>query len=321
MAAQVNQPFAKNWVFTQNNPSENFEAELMDACESSDCYQFFAGQRELAPETGTEHFQGCLVLSKKKRLSWLKTHLLDTAHWEVMRGTPQQAIAYCTKEESRKPGYDPITWGEEPRNRQGKRNDLDAVKALIDAGADEAKITEEHFSSWIRHYRGFREYKRIKVTPRDWKTEVWVVIGPTGTGKSKLAAESEDDRSKLYYKQAHTDWWDGYEGQPTVVMDDFYGWVRYDEMLRLMDRYPQLVQTKGGQVQFLAKRIIITSNTSPPSWYKKISATTAGLSAFNRRVDKWIYQPSIGVSIAASDWNSFEEMFQTYVLPPLPRVE
>lgn len=278
----------KNWIFTLNNPCATFEADLLEAMEANDCYQFLAGQREIAPTTGTEHFQGMLCLSKRKRMQWLKTHLLDTAHWEIMMGKPSQALAYCTKEDTRKPGYEPITWGEEPNNHQGKRNDLEAVKSLIDSGATESTIAEEHFTSWVRHYRGFREYKRIKVSPRTWATDVWVIIGPTGTGKSRMASES-DEPANLYYKQAHSDWWDGYDAQPTVIMDDFYGWVRYDEMLRLMDRYPMLVQTKGGQTQFLAKKLILTSNTMPPLWYPKIAASLVGLSAFLRRVSRWVF--------------------------------
>lgn len=304
------QSCAKNWVFTLNNPTENFEAELIESMESLEDYQFVAGQREIAPETGTEHFQGMLVLRKKKRLAWLRRHLLDTAHWEVMKGTPAQALAYCTKEESRKPFYEPFTWGEEPHNTQGTRNDLLAVKALIDSGATESRIAEEHFASWVRHHRGFREYKRIKVSPRDWETDVWVIIGPTGTGKSRAANEA-DTPDNTYYKQAHTEWWDGYEQQPTVVLDDFYGWVRYDEMLRLMDRYPVMVQTKGGQTHFLAKRLIITSNTLPQNWYPKIHASTVSLSAFYRRVSKWTYMGH-RASIVARDWISFEEMCQSF---------
>lgn len=30
-----------------------------------------------------------------------------------------------------------------------------------------------------------------------------------------------------------------------MVIDDFYGWIPYDEMLRVMDRYPHKVPIKG----------------------------------------------------------------------------
>lgn len=293
------------WVFTLNNPADTFEKDIFALLESDDRYVFFAGQREIAPETGTVHFQGLLVLNKRVRLSWVKKKVIDAAHWEPMKGTIHQALAYVTKLESREPDYSPITWGEEPENQQGKRNDLLAVKALIDSGATESQIAEEHFIPWVSHYRGFREYKRLKVSPRNWKTEVWVIIGPTGTGKSQMASESAP-QSELYYKQAHSDWWDGYDGHPIVVLDDFYGWIRFDEMLRLMDRYPMMVQTKGGQTQFLPKKIFITSNCLPQLWYPKLSVLTARFDAFLRRVTKWIF---LGhhASTATKTWETFQE--------------
>jgi len=42
------------------------------------------GGREKCPETGREHFQGCVVLNKQQRLSWFKSWL-PTAHLEVAK--------------------------------------------------------------------------------------------------------------------------------------------------------------------------------------------------------------------------------------------
>jgi hypothetical protein len=61
---------------------------------------------------------------------------------------------------------------------------------------------------------------------------------------------------------------DGYDGQEDVVVDEFYGWIPYDLLCRMCDRYPLLVDTKGGAVQFCPKRIWITSNKKPEDWYK-----------------------------------------------------
>lgn len=51
-------------------------------------------------------------------------------------------------------------------------------------------------------------------------------------------------------------------------MDDFYGWLKHDELLRVFDRYPHRVPVKGGFVQFQAKKIYVTSNTEVYEWYK-----------------------------------------------------
>lgn len=101
-----------------------------------------------------------------------------------------------------------------------------------------------------------------------------------------------------------------------MVLDDFYGWLKYDEMLRLMDRYPMLVQTKGGQATFLAKKLLITSNTLPASWYPKISSDSRStrMAPFYRRVDKWIYMGT-HFSIATKTWQDFSEKLERLVRP------
>ena len=66
-------------------------------------------------------------------------------------------------------------------------------------------------------------------------------------------------------------------------MDDFYGWVKYDEMLKICDRYPYRVPIKGGFRQFTSECIIITSNSEPDQWYK-FDAYNGG-AALLRRID------------------------------------
>ena len=39
------------------------------------------------------------------------------------------------------------------------------------------------------------------------------------------------------------------------------------ELQRLLDWYPLWVEVKGGSVPMMAKRYVLTSNTSPDDWY------------------------------------------------------
>lgn len=89
-----------------------------------------------------------------------------------------------------------------------------------------------------------------------------------------------DNYPDAYWKQ-RSQWWDCYEHKH-VVMDDFYGWLPFDTLLRICDRYPLLVETKGGQTKFNAEVLVITSNQRPQEWYPNVS----NFDAFVRRVDK-----------------------------------
>ena len=111
---------------------------------------------------------------------------------------------------------------------------------------------------------------------RSWKTVVFWFYGPTGTGKSFAAMEYAKD---AYWKMGGNKWWDGYDGQSDVIIDDYRkDLCTFNELLRLLDRYPLLVERKGGSMQFLAKRIFITSPFSPSGvWEGRIEEDLAQL--------------------------------------------
>ena len=93
-----------------------------------------------------------------------------------------------------------------------------------------------------------------------------------------------DNYPDAYWKQRGT-WFDNYNNHETVIIDDFYGWLPFDTLLRMCDRYPMMVETKGGHVNFCPKTILITSNQAPDEWYRNIS----NYEAFVRRVEKFIF--------------------------------
>lgn len=86
---------SKNWVFTWNNYVGSlapFQESLKREC-SWAVYQHEIG------ESGTPHLQGAISLKKKGRP--IEIFKIKEIHWEKMRGTPEEAVAYCTKEDTR----------------------------------------------------------------------------------------------------------------------------------------------------------------------------------------------------------------------------
>lgn len=302
-------PGAKNWVFTLNNYDSEIDVAINNYFSGSDGLVYIVYQREVG-ESGTPHLQGYASFDRRRTLASVRT-FLDTAHWEIMRGTPAEARAYCTKLESRAEGSEPTELGQLP-GPSGRRSDLMEVKATIDSGSTMRETWDLHFGAMVRYHRSFTEYKRIKAPQRDWKTQVTLIVGPTGTGKSRYA-NGLDTPENTYFKQ-NSQWWDGYDGQPTVVLDDFYGWIALNEMLRLMDRYPMMVQTKGGQTTFAARSLLITSNALPSHWYSKIfSEQRSAAPSFYRRIDTWLYMGTFGAFKARSQ-EEFEEKSAKFVL-------
>lgn len=96
---------ARSWVFTVNNYEE-----LPDLTPTEENKIVYAVYSEERGENGTPHLQGMCKFKSPVRLTHLKAMhpVLARAHVEVMRGTPDQARAYCMK--TGNPNYEFGTW-------------------------------------------------------------------------------------------------------------------------------------------------------------------------------------------------------------------
>lgn len=266
----------RSWVFTLNNPQDI-------GLTFSDDVKYAIYQRERG-ESGTEHLQGYVELTKPMRLSGVRRVFNggDNAHWEPRRGSRDQARDYCRKEDSRMEGpWEHGTW---TAAAQGRRSDLETLEELLKAGKTAKEISDTHTGLFLKHYRGIYQWRVLHSTDRDYKTAVTLLIGPPGCGKSR---EARDIVPNAYWK-SNGEWWDGYDAHDDVVLDDFFGWIPYTSFLHMADRFPHRVPFKGGFHNFAAKRVIITTNTLPEHWYDT-SKRHIHLDAILRRIDKVIY--------------------------------
>jgi len=252
---------ARNLTFTVF-PANQENFQLLDPSLWPDCI-YAVYQLEMCPDTSRLHYQGYVEFTGQKRYGWVQNNCegLEGAHLEVRRGTMEEARNYAMKHETRLDG--PWEWGA-PKPGQGSRSDLIAVKRALDRGESMAYIADNFFGSFLRYQRGFKEYKRLKMPKRDWPMEIIVIIGPTGTNKTRWCRENYPD---AYWKDG-TKWWDDYDGHETVIWDEFYASsCKFIDLLKILDRSPLHVETKGGYVQFTSRRIIFTSNEEPERWY------------------------------------------------------
>lgn len=233
---------SKNFCFTSFRESEPT---------NNDLFSHLLYKREKCSTTGKKHWQGCVQFCQPTRRT-LKgiAKLLNADHVERCKGTYQQNIDYVKKEET-KIG-EPKEFG--TPTLQGQRTDLANIgeyKNLRDVPAELI----------IKYGRGIMQYRILHAQRRTWQTEVWCIWGPPGTGKSRIMPKDA-------YWKSPTKWWDGYDAEEEVVLDDWRDNIfSREEMLRLCDRYPMILETKGGTISFVAKYIYITSNTDPRTWY------------------------------------------------------
>lgn len=144
-------------------------------------------------------------------------------------------------------------------------------------------VLEECPTVVTKYHRGLQYVSMLCADARDRNVapEIKIYWGDSGTGKTRKAIDENPDSYILTKPNGNnTVWFDGYEGQSCVILDEFYGWIQYDLLLRLLDRYPLKVQTKGGFVEMRASKFVITSNKPWKEWYPNID----DLSALERRV-------------------------------------
>jgi hypothetical protein len=277
-------PEALYWCFTINNPGE-IDGEY-DIPRFWPDVRYCIWQAEVGA-SGTEHLQGYVAFFSKKRLSALKK-LSPEAHWEIRRGTHQQAKAYCMKKDNPVDGPWEIGSEEGIPKGPGARTDIDALKVDMDAGMSLPDLALNHTALFLRYDRGIRNYLALRSDFRKFqpgeKPVVFVLTGPSGCGKTRLARECFPGAYWVTKPTGNQQlWFDDYSGQEVIVFDEFYSWVPYDFLLRLLDYGEMHLPFKGGNAKCRAKIFVFTSNMPYSDWYPKIEDKTA----FYRRLSEF----------------------------------
>lgn len=121
---------------------------------------FVAWQAEKGEQKETPHLQGYLELQNAMSLSAIKKKFHPTAHWEVRRGTQEQALAYATKCEDETYVDGPWCYGE-MKQKSGTRNDLIRLREMMKEGASMQEIKDEDFNTYCRAKHALDEEYQI----------------------------------------------------------------------------------------------------------------------------------------------------------------
>lgn len=253
---------ARSWCFTLNNYTEEEVFAVADWADKADTRYIIFGF-ETGAKNGTEHIQGYIELKKPMRLSAMRTTYSQRAHWEARKGSREQARDYCKKEG---------VWEEYgcwEAGGQGARNDLKTVMDKMKAGASLEDVAYEEPAIVARNLRFFEkveQWEEAKQTTA-WRTvDVEVLYGDAGVGKTRKAVESSE--SYPFFVNCGEQFpFQGYNGQKTIVLDDFYGQIKYHEILRILDGHQYRVNVKGGHRYARWEKVWITSNKAPHEWY------------------------------------------------------
>lgn len=251
-----------------------YNDESLDDLKRFSKLQYLYAGREICPETKRPHLQGFFQFTKEVAFSSVK-RLLPTAHIEPSFGSDVDNDVYCAKD-----GCLFVEYG--VRKAQGRRNDIRSAVQMLEEGASMRQTARENPVVYVKYHRGLEKYKALLVEPRTESPNVQVIYGPTGSGKSRSARELLPNAYVWGPEQGK--WFDGYEGQPDVIFEEFRGQLPFGMMLRLLDRYDCRVETKGSTIQFVATKIVITSPVHPRDWYQMFENSEDKVDQLLRRI-------------------------------------
>jgi len=228
---------------------------------------------ETCPTTGRKHIQGWLQWTNPRSVQPFWTRF-DHPHVEPRHGSTTDNNRYTAKEGEWE------EYGTPPR--QGDRIDWRQAVEQVRAHVPVVQVIAEqpHLLPSIRALERYQTLSRQP--PKDRDVRVLYIHGPAGCGKTRAIHQAYPDA----YWKPEGQWWDGYEGQPVVVLDDYYSDLPYATALRVLDRYPLRLPNKGGFAPAEYTTVLITSNAHLDEQYPNILGTRRD--ALYRRIHRVI---------------------------------
>ena len=233
-------------------------------------------------EQGTPHIQGYIEFKIQVRRLAVEELLGGNAHIEKAFGSTKNNVMYCTKDASEDPEKQLVYWFATVQQKQQverqihnenikKTADEKAIEILQDIEElEEPEFESKHPAFYLRSYNRYKELRQVKTQKKlktfngDLQVKNYWIYGPTGTGKSQFARK--DVALWEVYDKAINKWFNGYDKQKRIIIDDFpsmeYGNCLAQHIKRWADRYPFTAEIKGAHSAISPNdyELVVTSN-------------------------------------------------------------
>lgn len=259
----------RNCFITINNYTEEEIENIKTKFKST----YYVIGKEVGMKSQLPHIHCYIEFTGSVRFDTIKKKL-PRARIETRKGTVEQAIGYCKKENNFVEEGTP--------SRQGNRSDIHTLAQKIVDGATLRDIAIEAPGEYVKYHKGFLALKLILMEDRTTKPYVEWRFGLAGVGKTRKIREMYGSEN-VYIKKPENKWWDNYMQQKCVIIDDFYGsWAEgKNDFHRLLDYGAYDAEVKTSTVKINSPYIYITCEHPPWFFWKNND-----LDQVLRRLDK-----------------------------------
>lgn len=252
--------------------------------------------REECPDTKKKHLQGFLQLKNSRKYSWFRKRYKNI-DFSPAYSSIKKNLKYCSKDGDFEEHGKAVS--------QGERCDLDLLYDKMKTGCSSCELLECNPSTYIKFHKGIekakslldkklRSARRLKLLDN-----IIVIKGKAGTGKTRMVLDKHGDENVyILESKAKKDklWFDGYDGEKVLLIDEFNGWIDYAKLLRILDVYKLRIPVKGGHTWAFWEYVYFTTNTNGGNWYYRISEN------LKRRIRK-IFEVKKGTGHEVADSN------------------
>lgn len=233
-------------------------------------------------ENGTYHTHIYVYYANAVHFSVMKKRFAE-AHIESARGSSQENRDYIRKEgkylDSDKKETNHIEtfieYGEMPLDKAAKNEKVsEKVLQMIEDGCSNANIMRRYpsFFTKLSHVEKARQTfleEKYKTERRD--VQVHYIYGETGTGKTRYVMDSFG-YVNVYKVTNYEHPFDGYNGEPVLLLDEFRSSLPFGDMLQYLDLYPCRLPARYADKIACYIKVYVVSNIPLSEQYRNIKA-------------------------------------------------
>lgn len=264
-----------NWQTLENGVIEH----LVNSMRTKAKYYVWGEEKG---ENGTPHLQGFVWFKNQLVFNTVKAIFRESgAHIGTCNGTAHENMLYCKKGEQPKAEWElqksnGPTYGKNAKITEWGVPPVSAAeKGELGATAQQLKWTEikddaiagkldEVLEKYPREaIQSWRTLKLLKNEFRSCPKSIEVLdnywfYGDAGCGKTRRTIRTYGES---LYDHDLTKWWDGYDGEDTVLFDDLAPWHKElgSHLKRWAGNNSSRAEYKGGMLMVRPKRYVVTS--------------------------------------------------------------